>query len=263
MDPLRQCLEYWIALRVIDEFEVVVTVRHHRMHVDIIRTTPSSLIALSTRLSSRRSTSSSSLLDEPHRQRDPAFEPVLAVQQPIKELQEIVVRVVADVIDLVEQEDGPLGVGLERRPDPVEDTVESLVSAFLRTGEFEPNLGSGAEQRPALLQIHVLNGECVVALRELVAHAPGCERLPGARRAVDRDGRREIPLINAVEDGGELAFLGVVGNDLGGVGEWIERILLDEGAVVGGGRVEEVVVLARVPAELRVCMYAPVSYVCR
>ena len=38
-------------------------------------------------------------------------------------------------------------------------------------------------------------------------------------------------------------------------GKTEERTLLDEGAVVGGGRVEEVVVLARVPAELRVCVY--------
>lgn len=65
--------------------------------------------------------------DESHRAVQIPFRFALPAQQPGDEVVGVAVRIVLDVIDLIENAHRPLGIGLQSRPVPLEDPVQSFV----------------------------------------------------------------------------------------------------------------------------------------
>jgi len=110
-------------------------------------------------------------------------------------------------------------------------------------GQGLQDLVGGAEQRATLLEIHVLDGELVVSGGELAGDSARGQCLAGAGRAIDRDGRGQIPRVEAVQQRGESALLIVPSDDLLGILGGIKRALVRENPVFRSGGREEVVVV--------------------
>lgn len=151
--------------------------------------------------------------DGPRRQGDVPFLFALAAQQAIEKFVRVVVRILPDLVDLVENEDRPLGIVRERLPDRGEDTVQPDGGAGFLAGHLEEDLVRGTEDRPTLFQVHVFDRNIVGPRGELRTD-PACRhRLAGPGRAVDGDGRREIALMNSVQDARKVPFLLVARDD--------------------------------------------------
>jgi hypothetical protein len=103
--------------------------------------------------------------------------------------------------------------------------------------------------------------------RPILVLAPGSElptdpsrrqRLAGPWWAVDRDRRRQVAVVDAVQDRRQLAFLAVAGDDFLRFSERVECALINKEVLARRRLVEEVVVLVvlvPVPAELRVSVF--------
>ena len=148
----------------------------------------------------------------------------------------------SDVIDLVEDEDAPLRVGLEALPDGLEHAVQARVGPLLLAAESEQDLVGRAEDRPTLLQVDVLHTEVRAACGELPTESPSSDRLSRPRRPVHRDRRREIALSNTGEDRCQRPLLVGPRDDFVGLGQRIERALVGEHRLVHRQIVEEVVI---------------------
>lgn len=128
-------------------------------------------------------------------------------QESIGEIVGVVVRVVANVVDLVEDENGPLGIRLQGRPESSEDAVEALVGLLVLAGHLEEDFVGGAEPRPTPQEVDVLDSQGVLPGGEFRTEMACRHRLACSGRAVDQEGGREIPLVDAVEQARQLAFL--------------------------------------------------------
>lgn len=181
--------------------------------------------------------------EQPDGEGDVAGESSFAAEEAVEEIAGVIVRVVAEVVDFVEDEDCPFGVVFERAPDPREHAIDALVRTEFRTGEFGVDFVGCREQRATFFEVHVFDGEFGGSVGELSTDTAGGDCFARTGWAINRNRWWEVVVVDAVEDACEGAFLGVACEDFGGFCEGVEGAFISEDVVRGGGFVEEVVVL--------------------